>query len=283
MSAADKTKLDGIAASANNYTLPTATAAVLGGIKIGTNLSIDKDGIVSATIPGALTYQGTLDGTATPPASPTADGLWVNTTAGTINAGFTGLTGTTAVGDWFLWNGTKWDRVGTSGGTGVTSVTGAAPITVAGTATAPEVQISAATTSAAGSMSAADKTKLDALVAGTSAPLMDGTAAVGTATTWSRSDHIHPTDTTRLGEPPDGVAAGVKQYVRAVTTTGTTTLAQAKAWQELPHFGATVSATPPTTPFGGQLWFSSTKGILYVWYGDGSSNQWVSVMGSRAR
>lgn len=48
MSAADKTKLDGIAANANNYSLPTATASVLGGIKVGTNLSISS-GVLSST------------------------------------------------------------------------------------------------------------------------------------------------------------------------------------------------------------------------------------------
>ena len=49
MSSTDKTKLDGIATGANKYTLPKATASALGGIKIGTNLSIDSNGVVSAT------------------------------------------------------------------------------------------------------------------------------------------------------------------------------------------------------------------------------------------
>ena len=44
-----KTKLDGIATSANNYSLPDATASALGGIKVGTNLSIDGDGVLSST------------------------------------------------------------------------------------------------------------------------------------------------------------------------------------------------------------------------------------------
>lgn len=34
-------------------------------------------------------------------------------------------------------------------------------------------------------------------VAGTSNPKMDGTASAGSATTWSKSDHVHPTDTSR--------------------------------------------------------------------------------------
>ena len=44
-----KTKLDGIATSANNYSLPTASDSVLGGIKVGTNLSIDGSGVLSST------------------------------------------------------------------------------------------------------------------------------------------------------------------------------------------------------------------------------------------
>ena len=43
-----KNKLDGIAASANNYSLPTATASVLGGVKIGDGISIDGNGVISA-------------------------------------------------------------------------------------------------------------------------------------------------------------------------------------------------------------------------------------------
>jgi hypothetical protein len=46
---ADHTKLDGIANSANNYSLPTADASTLGGVKVGTNLSIDGSGVLSAS------------------------------------------------------------------------------------------------------------------------------------------------------------------------------------------------------------------------------------------
>lgn len=46
MSSADKTKLDSIETGANNYTLPTATASTLGGVKIGTGIKA-TDGTVS--------------------------------------------------------------------------------------------------------------------------------------------------------------------------------------------------------------------------------------------
>lgn len=56
-----------------------------------------------------------------------------------------------------------------AGGGGVTNVNGVAPIGSSGGAT-PAITISAATDGAAGSMSAADKTKLDALAAPNNAP-----------------------------------------------------------------------------------------------------------------
>jgi hypothetical protein len=49
MSSSDKTKLNGIATGANNYTLPAATASTLGGIKVGSGLSVTSDGTLSAS------------------------------------------------------------------------------------------------------------------------------------------------------------------------------------------------------------------------------------------
>lgn len=46
MSAAMAAKLNGISEGANNYTLPAATASVLGGVKIGSNINI-KSGVIS--------------------------------------------------------------------------------------------------------------------------------------------------------------------------------------------------------------------------------------------
>ena len=73
MSAADKSKLDGIAAQANKYTLPTASSSTLGGIKVGTDLNISSgvlsvasapkvDHGLSVTVSGIS--QGTFDGSA---------------------------------------------------------------------------------------------------------------------------------------------------------------------------------------------------------------------------
>lgn len=43
-----KEKLDGMDAGANNYTWPTASSSVLGGVKVGSGLSIDN-GVLSAS------------------------------------------------------------------------------------------------------------------------------------------------------------------------------------------------------------------------------------------
>ena len=47
MSAADKVKLDGIETGANKYTLPVATLSALGGVKSGTDITVDSSGNVS--------------------------------------------------------------------------------------------------------------------------------------------------------------------------------------------------------------------------------------------
>lgn len=99
MSAADKTKLDGIAANANNYSLPTAAADTLGGVKVGTNLSIDANGVLSATDTNtdtqvtntkANTTKAYLTGTSSASTNTGTqvfdDGVYVTTTAGQLNA-----------------------------------------------------------------------------------------------------------------------------------------------------------------------------------------------------
>lgn len=71
------------------------------------------------------------------------------------------------VGDVLTWDGTQWVPGPGGGGGGVTSVGATAPIASSGGAT-PTISISAATTIADGSMSAADKLKLDGIASGAS-------------------------------------------------------------------------------------------------------------------
>lgn len=79
MSAADKAKLDGIASGANNYTytLPSATSSTLGGVKVGSNITVSSGTIslTKANVTSALGY--------TPPTT--------NTTYGVVSTSANGL------------------------------------------------------------------------------------------------------------------------------------------------------------------------------------------------
>ncbi|MBX7220342.1 MAG: hypothetical protein K1Y36_10390 [Blastocatellia bacterium] len=123
---------------------------------------------------------------ASDPSSPTPGQIYFNTTAEEFR----------------FWDGTAWRTLGGGGGSGtVTSVSGTAPIQVANGTTTPVVSIAAATSGAAGSMSATDKTKLDAATsantvstivqrdasgnfsAGTITATLNGNASTSTTTT----------------------------------------------------------------------------------------------------
>jgi hypothetical protein len=110
---------------------------------------------------------------------------------------------------------------GITAGAAVASVTGTAPIVSSG-GTTPAISITAATTSAAGSMSASDKTKLDGITAGAAVASVTGTAPIVssggttpaisiTAATTSAAGSMSASDKTKL----DGIAAGAEVNVNA--------------------------------------------------------------------
>lgn len=77
MSAADKTKLNGIATGANNYSLPAATGSTRGGVTIGANISLsgDKISLTSANVTNALGYTPPTHDTTYGVVTPYANGL----------------------------------------------------------------------------------------------------------------------------------------------------------------------------------------------------------------
>lgn len=148
-----------------------ASAAELGVIRVGNNLSIDVNGVLSADLPAGTSYEGLWTDTDTAPASPSTGQFWIwdgGNGAVLNNAlGWGAANGSTVNnGDTLMYNGTQFDIIPGSGGGGVQTITGVAPIVVAGDASTPEISITAATDAAAGSMSAADKLKLDGIAAG---------------------------------------------------------------------------------------------------------------------
>ena len=98
----------------------------------------------------------------------------------------------------------------------------------------------AATPKAVADALAAAKTYADGIAvpsASTTTPKMDGTAAVGTGTTWARADHVHPTDTSRAANvdftPATTSAAGAAGLVPAPAKNTTTQLLAASGWKDL--------------------------------------------------
>jgi hypothetical protein len=64
---------------------------------------------------------------------------------------------------------------------------------------------------------------------------------------------------------------------QVLTTNGSGTLSWSTVTGGSGGGGATISATAPSSPSAGLLWWDSTYGILRVYYDDGSSSQWVDT------
>jgi hypothetical protein len=140
----------------------------------------------------------------------------------------------------------------------------------------------------------------------TAAPLMDGTAAVGTSLLYARQDHVHPSDTSRLAlaggtmtgalnmgahqinglsDPAVNTDAVTLQYLNAHTipdapADGNTYGRKNNAW--VAGGGGSqvyIQDTPPSTTLpAGSMWWKSDTGQLFVLYNDGNSIQWVSAV-----
>ena len=204
MSAADKTKLDGIDENANNYSLPKASDSTLGGIKVGTNLSIDGNGVLSATDTTYPTATTTTDGLMSKSDKSKLDGIAVGAHKTTVDSALrdsstnpvqnkivkAALDGKAAsdhthsayvnqnafsnvkVGSTTVAADTATDTLTLVAGTNVTITPDATndKITIAATDTTYPV----ATQSANGLMSSTDKTKLDGVATGAQVNVIEG-------------------------------------------------------------------------------------------------------------
>jgi hypothetical protein len=94
-------------------------------------------------------------------------------------------------------------------------------------------------------------------LASTSLPLMDGTAAVGVGSTWARSDHVHPTDTSRAA------ASALASYLLLSGGTITGNLA----------VNAGLSASSAQINNGTFSIFKGTAANPALYFNDGSTNR----------
>ena len=141
--------------------LSPATAAAIGAIKPGTNLSVDADGTLHAAISGALTFRGAIDPTTSEaPAAAAVGDVYLASAAGPALASWQGLAGEQiAQGDLLLFDGTSWSANAALGpdGAGVIRIKVAAPLSVDESDPAqPLLSVEPATTAAAGVVQLAD-------------------------------------------------------------------------------------------------------------------------------
>ena len=132
ISASDKNKLDSIEQNANNYTLPTASNTIIGGVKIGTGINVnsgtisvnnatsEKSGLVKlyselgnsvtgtinqATLTEYLSRTLTYQGTITSFSNLSQNGNTIGDTYTILNSD---VNNDINAGDTVLWTGTKW-------------------------------------------------------------------------------------------------------------------------------------------------------------------------------
>ena len=220
MSAADKAKLDGIASGATNYSHPAGD----GNLHVpATGTSNNGKVLTAGATAGSLSWVAPTAGTVT---SVSASGPIASTGGATPNisipAATSSVDGYLKASDWTIFNSkqaalgfTPYDAANPNGYTSntgtVTSVTGSGAISVATGTTTPAISIAAATTSVPGTMSAADKTKLDGIATGATAythPTGDGNL------------HVPATSTTNSGKVlTAGATAGSLSWAAPVATT----------------------------------------------------------------
>ena len=176
MRATDKVKLDGIEASANNYTLPAATTDLLGGVKVGDGLAVQGDGTLSVAVNSNLNFLGSIDVTQQNPAgTETVGDFYVNsaTSGAPLAAWGTDINNPVVGGEMVsLGSDGAWHEIGKTGAQTIRSVSVSAPITNLGTDVDPTIAITEALPSTngaggtRGSLSAQDKEKIDSVAAG---------------------------------------------------------------------------------------------------------------------
>jgi hypothetical protein len=148
------------------FMLSPATAAAIGAIKPGTNLSVDADGTLHAAIQGALHYRGAIDPTtAEAPADAAVGDVYLASASGAALVSWIGLADQEiAQGDLLLFDGSSWSANAALGpdGAGVIRIQAAAPLSVDESDPAqPLLSVEPASTAAAGVVQLADPLALE--------------------------------------------------------------------------------------------------------------------------
>jgi hypothetical protein len=186
------------------FMLTPATAAAIGAIKPGTNLSVDADGTLHAAIPGALHYRGAIDPTSDEaPADAAVGDVYLASASGMAQESWSGIAGQqVAQGDLLLFDGSNWSANAALGpdGAGVIRIQVAAPLAIDESDPAqPLLSVEPATTTAAGVVRLADA---EDLTAGTDGAAVDAAALKAAMATAQPAGNYMPLDLSSLPALP---------------------------------------------------------------------------------
>jgi hypothetical protein len=186
------------------FMLTPATAAAIGAIRPGTNLTVDADGTLHAAIPGALHYRGAIDPTtAEAPADAAVGDVYLASASGVALASWSGIAGQqVAQGDLLLFDGETWSSNAALGpdGAGVIRIQVAAPLSINENDPAqPLLSVDPATTESAGVLRLASG---DDLTAGTDGAAVDAAALKAAMATAQPVGDYMPLDLSTLPALP---------------------------------------------------------------------------------
>jgi hypothetical protein len=186
------------------FMLTPATAAAIGAIKPGTNLSVDADGTLHAAIPGALHYRGAIDPTTAEALADAAVGdVYLASATGVALDNWSGIAGQEiAQGDLLLFDGSNWSANAALGpdGAGVIRIQVAAPLSVDESDPAqPLLSVDPATVESAGVLRLASG---DDLTAGTEGAAVDAAALKAAMATAQPAGDYMPLDISSLPALP---------------------------------------------------------------------------------
>jgi hypothetical protein len=129
-----------------------------------------------------------------------------------------------------------------------------------------------------------NRTNADAALQGQISAKLDSATAASTyapiASPVFTGDPKAPTPATADNDTSVATTAFVKAqgYIGEAPNDGTQYVRKSLAWApvSVPP-GTAISDAPPASPQPGQMWFESDTGNLYIWFDDGTSQQWVQV------
>jgi hypothetical protein len=190
---------------------------------------------------------------------------------------------------WKKWSGSAWAELASTYALTGLSTTGAASIGTTLTVTSTTTLTGGGTSTTPATDNNSTNIATTAFVVGqasATAPLINGTAAVGTSLRYARQDHVHPTDTTRapLASPtftgtvtiPAGASISGFAPLASPSFTGTVNFAgdvnlNSTGYLDLPT-GTT--AQRPGTPAAGMIRYNSTLGQF-----EGYGSAWGTIGG----